>query len=88
MPADRVEYRKQGFKARGMTGDESRRHREEASVEIRKVKREESMNKKRAAMLGSASVEQAAPMSDDEVSLDELDSFSNEGVKIQCFIYG
>ena len=47
MAGDKVEFRKQAFKSRGLTGDESRRRREEASVEIRKVKREESLNKKR-----------------------------------------
>ena len=45
-----AEYRKQTYKGRGLTADELRRRREEASVEIRKNKREDSLNKKRSVV--------------------------------------
>lgn len=45
------EARKSSYKTRGMTSDELRRRREEASIEIRKNKREDSLNKKRSITL-------------------------------------
>src|SRR4051812_32370997 len=78
MAGDRLEHRKLGFKARGLTGDESRRRREEASVEIRKVKREETLNKRRAPVVNVATL----PISDDDdedghpLDGDDLSEFS------------
>lgn len=51
---DRIEQRRAGFKSRGLTSDELRRRRGEASIEIRKVKREESLHKKRLGVLGAS----------------------------------
>ncbi len=42
-----VENRRSGFKFNAMTSDELRRRREETQVEIRKAKREDSLNKRR-----------------------------------------
>jgi importin subunit alpha-1 len=52
---DRIEQRRSGFKTSGLSNDELRRRREEASVEIRKVKREESLHKKRLGFLSASS---------------------------------
>jgi importin subunit alpha-6/7 len=81
MAGDRVEIRRQSFKTRGLTGDESRRRREEASIEIRKVKREESLNKKR--MADGAGMPSDTPVSDDD--MDELSiSDKDSDVSIEC----
>jgi hypothetical protein len=42
-----AESRRAGFKFHGMTTEELRRRREENQVEIRKAKREDSLNKRR-----------------------------------------
>lgn len=57
------EWRKSSYKSKGGTADELRRRREEASVEIRKSKREESLAKRRnfnSADLGADSDEEGA----------------------------
>ena len=92
MANDRVEYRKQGFKSRGLTGDESRRRREEASVEIRKVKREESLNKKRMGAMDAGAMRSVsgggAHSSDDEFCEDDFGMGQQESdvLKEVCLI--
>lgn len=47
MNRDKLEQRRQSFKGAGFTKEEHRRRREEASVEIRRVKREDTLSKRR-----------------------------------------
>lgn len=73
MPNSRLEQRKQGFKSKGASADELRRRREEASVEIRKVKRDETLSKRRGLGSASTSIGSVSSSSSDE-DLDSMDS--------------
>lgn len=46
------EARRSDFKNQGLTPDEFRRRREETSVELRKAKKEDSLNKRRSILGG------------------------------------
>lgn len=57
------EGRRAGFKFHGMTTEELRRRREENQVEIRKAKREDSLNKRRNLVEVVAPVTEGSPAS-------------------------
>lgn len=82
MTGERLEQRKAGFKSKGLTTDELRRRREEASVEIRKVKREESLNKKRMG-IGSNINDIGGNLKNDASSYEMVsDESDNESLKL------
>jgi importin subunit alpha-1 len=53
-PTGGSEARRSEFKNQGLTQDEFRRRREETSVELRKAKKEDSLNKRRSILDSAA----------------------------------
>lgn len=82
------ESRRGDFKNQGLTQDEFRRRREETSVELRKAKKEDSLNKRRSILDSALKTSTTTGTSTNEPE----DYFSNEAaldsdssVKFLCF---
>lgn len=96
-PLGGSEARRSEFKNQGLTQDEFRRRREETSVELRKAKKEDSLNKRRSILDTSATASAIGTAKPTTIS-NELDYFNEaEGAEanvIPChcgnewFIYG
>lgn len=65
------ESRRGDFKNQGLTQDEFRRRREETSVELRKAKKEDSLNKRRSIL-------DSALKTNTSTAAEQEDYFSNE----------
>ncbi len=77
-PLGGSEARRSEFKNQGLTQDEFRRRREETSVELRKAKKEDSLNKRRSILdtsktagnEGDHGFNDSSPEQESHVSLD------------------
>lgn len=93
MNRDKLEQRRQTFKGKGFTQEEHRRRREEASVEIRRVKRDETLSKRRGLQNGVSIADSSASAiyssySEDYDSDEEKTLFSATSAKSpKVFIY-
>lgn len=65
-----IDSRRSEFKNQGLTQDEFRRRREENSVELRKLKKEDTLNKRR----NLTNVQASSTLNDEDISSYSVDS--------------